>query len=50
MYEAAESLTKFLQLGRHTRIAINGVISDFIPKPDVRTRRSATSRVSSIHQ
>jgi predicted TIM-barrel fold metal-dependent hydrolase len=44
MYETAESLTKYLpekyrravqfvQLGRHTRIAINGVISDFIPNP-----------------
>ena len=44
MYETAESLTKYLpekysraaqfvQLRRHTRIAINGVISDFIPNP-----------------
>jgi hypothetical protein len=44
MYEMAESLTnylpekytravQFVQLGRHARIAINGVISDFIPNP-----------------
>jgi hypothetical protein len=44
MYETAEALTKYLpekysravqfaQLGRHTRIAINGVISDYIPNP-----------------
>jgi predicted TIM-barrel fold metal-dependent hydrolase len=44
MYETAEALTQFLpekyrravqfvQLGRHTRIAINGVISEFIPNP-----------------
>ncbi len=44
MYETAEALTKFLpekyrtavqyvQVGRHTRIAINGVITDFIPNP-----------------
>ncbi|MDT5402723.1 MAG: hypothetical protein QOK33_5954 [Mycobacterium sp.] len=25
--------TQFVQFGRHTRIAINGVISDFIPNP-----------------
>ncbi|MEU6562456.1 amidohydrolase family protein [Nocardia nova] len=44
MYETAEALTKFLperyrqamqyvQVGRHTRIAINGRITDFIPNP-----------------
>ena len=44
MYETAEALTKFLpekyrtavqyvQVGRHSRIAINGVITDFIPNP-----------------
>jgi predicted TIM-barrel fold metal-dependent hydrolase len=44
MYETAEALTKYLpeqyrqavqyvQVGRHTRIAINGKITDFIPNP-----------------
>jgi predicted TIM-barrel fold metal-dependent hydrolase len=44
MYETTESLTKYLpdqyrhavqfvQIGRRTRIAINGVITDFIPNP-----------------
>jgi|GEM_PF-3476300 len=54
MYETVESLTKFLpekysravqfvQLGRHTRIAINGVISDFNPNPTLE-RVAAPSR------
>ncbi|MFI7670394.1 amidohydrolase family protein [Nocardia sp. NPDC049526] len=44
MYETAEALTRYLpeqyrravqyvQIGRHTRIAINGRITDFIPNP-----------------
>ena len=44
MYETADALTKYLpepyrqavryvQIGRHTRIAINGRITDFIPNP-----------------
>lgn len=44
MYETADALTEYLperyrravqyvQIGRHTRIAINGTITDFIPNP-----------------
>jgi len=33
MDEKYSRAVQFAQLGRHTRIAINGVISDFIPNP-----------------